>query len=51
MLAEWKEDKRFSEAQLTPARVAINDMLAEYFGIDQEALEREKRAMLEDLRR
>lgn len=32
-----------------PSRNRIQDWLAEFFGIDQQALEREKLAMLEDL--
>ena len=50
VLAEWMEVEGYSHLQLTPVRRPINDILAEYFGIDMRTLESEKRAMLEKLR-
>ena len=36
--------------RMYPASYSINALLAEFFGIDPDLLEREKRAMLESLR-
>ena len=46
VLAQWVDTGR-REEELLPARCSIQDLLAEYFGIDQTKLENEKRAMLE----
>lgn len=40
----------YGEHQLQPWRKNIQDWLAEYFGIDRQRIEEEKRAMLEELR-
>ncbi len=40
-----------SEGDFTPIRRSIVDQLAEYFDIDQQRLDDEKRAMLDELRR
>lgn len=48
-LAVW-DDGRRGHRRLTPSHARIPDLLAEYFDIDQQALEREKRAMLDALR-
>jgi hypothetical protein len=54
-LAHWVESGRSTvhgpEHELVYARVPINRLLAEFFGIDLDCLEDEKRAMLDDLRR
>lgn len=39
-----------ADDRLWPVGKPINDLLAAYFGIDPDRLEREKSAMLEDLR-
>lgn len=40
----------FDSNQFEPYRYNLQDLLAEFFGIDRERLEAEKRAMLDDLR-
>ena len=50
VLAEWMKVEGFSYLQLVPVGRPINDILAEYFGIDMCTLESEKRAMLEKLK-
>lgn len=36
------------EAELSPTRVPVNDLLAAYFEIDQDKIEAEKRAMIDE---
>ena len=49
-LAKWsKEPHLVDYAELVPVG-SIPDILAEYFGIDQNKLEAEKRAMLDEMR-
>ena len=52
VLAEWVKVEGFMrpQLQLLPVGRPINDILAEYFGIDMRTLESEKRAMLEKLK-
>lgn len=40
-----------SRERLYPEHLAIRKMLAHYFGIDEDRLEAEKRAMLDEIRR
>ena len=50
VLAEWMEVEGFRGPRLVPVSRPINDILAEYFGIDMRTLESEKRAMLDKLK-
>lgn len=45
-----KQDPDSFTGRMYPAREPIGNLLAEFFEIDQEALEAEKRAMLIDIR-
>lgn len=38
------------ETKYYPVHVSIQDLLADFFGIDQKKLEKEKREMLEEIR-
>jgi len=49
-LAVWGEDEVIGEC-LYPAHPSVQDLLAEFFGIDLQVLEDEKQAMLVELRR
>lgn len=48
---ELKLNLDFVEPGWTPARQTIQQLLAQYFGIDQERLDAEKEQMLHDIRR
>jgi hypothetical protein len=52
-LAEWVKVSSLpsSSERLVPATTPLRDLLAEYHGVDQAELEREKRAMLDAQRR
>lgn len=50
-LAEYVEEyEELDWDMLMPIRRSITDLLAEYFGIDQNRLEAEKRQMLDEIR-
>ena len=52
-LAQWVQTgTRAGQAMhdLQPVRRSVNNLLADFFGIDEEVLEEEKRRMLDDLR-
>lgn len=49
-LAEW-DDSREIDHRMMPIIVPVEKLLAEFFGIDLQKLEAEKRAMLEEMRR
>ena len=49
-LAIWGEDNEYKEERLFPRSPVTNDLLAEYFDIDQDLLEAEKQHMLDALR-
>jgi len=44
-LAQWRNG-----TDMMPARALIRDLLAEFFDIDQDKIEEEKRAMLDEIR-
>ncbi len=48
-IAQWWE-RGSSDGELLPVHRSIKDLLAEYYDIDPEALEGEKREMLEQMR-
>lgn len=49
-LCEFRESPTLSDySEFVPLRKSIQDVLAEYFGIDLNLIEKEKRAMLEEL--
>jgi hypothetical protein len=50
VIARYKNIHGFMDEQLVPDTSGIQDLIAEYFGIDQDKLEQEKRKMLDDLR-
>ncbi len=50
-LAEWNTNQELSEDELVPAHRSRDGLLAEFFNIDQNRLEEEKRAMLDEIRR
>lgn len=45
-LAEWDESRQY-QPRMMPLSGGVNDVLAEYFDIDLNTLEAEKRAMLD----
>ncbi len=49
-LAEWQKVRGFRDEQLLPVHKSIEKILAEYFDIDLQRLDDEKRAMLAALR-
>lgn len=51
---EWAEESRMEmgrwiNGEFVPANIKIDDLLAKYFKIDQMKLEKEKRALLDEL--
>ena len=50
VLAEYVAADEYSEARLVPVNKSINNILAQHFGIDLEKLEKEKLAMLDQIR-
>lgn len=46
-LAEYQQFDGFREPQLVPVTKSIPQVLAQWFGIDLDAIEREKRLMIE----
>lgn len=50
LLAEYVEIEGYREAQLLPVSRPLNEILAEYFDIDLDKIEEEKRQMLDCLR-
>ena len=50
VLAQYKEIEGFRDPQLVPVTTSISRVLAEYFDIDLNKIEQEKRQMLESLR-
>jgi hypothetical protein len=50
VIAQWVEVEGYKEEQLLPAHTVIEKLLAEYFEIDLEKVEAEKREILEELR-
>jgi hypothetical protein len=46
----WERACGFNAAQLHPVSRSIEQLLADHFGVDLDAAEREKRAILDDLR-
>lgn len=50
-LGEWRQGRRRSmDAEFFPVNMSIKAILAEYFDIDLEIIETEKRQMLDELR-
>jgi hypothetical protein len=49
-LAEWVKYEGFRDERLTTTFTPLSHLLAEFFDIDPDELEREKRAMLEAIR-
>lgn len=50
-LAEWVGSPHPFEDRMVPIQPGMIDVLAEYFDIDQDILEAEKRAMLDEIRK
>lgn len=48
-LAEWHKPEGYYEARMFPVNKTINQILADYFDIDLNKLEAEKRQMLDAL--
>lgn len=51
VLAEWDEEEDIERAGLVPVCARIEDLLAEFHGIDMTKVENERRAMLEEMRK
>lgn len=49
-LAEFVEIEGYSEPKLMPVSRSLENMLADYFGIDLKAVEKERRKILASLR-
>jgi hypothetical protein len=50
VIAEWVKYDEYEDTKLTPIHARIEELFAEFFGIDLNKIEQERRAILEELR-
>ena len=49
-IAEWRRYEEYRDMQLTPIHLRPEQLFADFFGIDLDKIESERRAILEELR-